>query len=1247
MSRQLSRVLLVMLLLGAASRNNRIPAAPPTSEPPSGNQPHLTTQLGHTLSIYSAALSPDGRWAVTGGVDKDAVLWDTTSGKEILRLGGHSNWVAAVAFAPDSTRVLTSSFGDGAVLLWNIRSGKEVLRLKGHDKGVTSVVFSPDGKKALTGSVDTTARVWDAQTGKEVLRLKGHDEQITSVAFSLDGKKAVTSSFDKTARVWDVQTGKELRCLQGHEKVVSDIAFTPDGKRVLTGSTDGSARVWDAQTGKELLRLQPPNHEGYRYEIHCVALSPDGKRALTGGIGFPPDSTKGIARVPDTTARLWDAQTGKELFRLQGHTARVNTACFAADGKRILTCSFDATARLWDADSGKESRRLQGRAETVDFVTLSPDGKRILTGNGGGRAGAYEWDDALVPPGLPTRRELIGSYGTKTGARLWDAQRGEELFPLRTEAWVVTASFSPDGKQVITGGTNKAPRIWSTQTGKELLHLRGHEKPINGVAFSPDGKKVISGGFDLTARVWDVQTGKELHRLLGHEKLIQGVAFSPDSKRVLTGSWDKTARVWDAHTGKELLRLQGHSERVGPVAFSPDKKHLLTGSGDHTARIWDAVTGKETRRLEGHTQEVHAVAYSPDSKWVLTGSTDHTARLWNATTGKEVFRLEGHTEWVYSVAFTPDGKRAITSSWDRSCRVWDLATGKELCRLISFREGTWAVVDPEGRYDASKGGDIKGLHWVVGLEAIDLTQLKDRYYDPGLLAKHLGWNREPLREVAEFKNVKLYPAVGVARPDPKRAQFDVTLTNQGGGIGRVEVIINGKEVTDDARPRGANAGATKLNLKLDLSADPRLLPGRTNKIEVRAYNAEGYLVSRGAEYDFEAAGTASAAVNPTLHAVVVGVSKYRGEKLNLRYAAKDAEDFATAIRLAATGLFGAAQVNLTLLNTADGPSRPSRANITKALESLKATKPGDIVVVYLAGHGVTQGGQDGDWFYLTADAQSADLKDPEIQKQMSLSSKELTDLLKVVPARKQVLVLDTCHAGRVVEKLSGQRDVPASQVRALQRVKDRTGMHVLAGCAADSVSYEASRYGQGMLTYSLLEGMRGAKLRESEYVDIVELFHYAADRVPELARDIGGVQRPTIASPRGGSFDIGRLTAEDRKKVPLQSVKPVLLRSSFQEEARALDGLALSRRVDTQLENASAAPRGAKLVFVPASEFTGGILTAGRYKVEGDKATVSVTLFKEDKELAKFTVEGKATQPDELAAKIAAEVEKRLASAAR
>jgi uncharacterized caspase-like protein len=719
----------------------------------------------------------------------------------------------------------------------------------------------------------------------------------------------------------------------------------------------------------------------------------------------------------------------------------------------------------------------------------------------------------------------------------------------------------------------------------------------------------------------------------------------------VSGADGGTCSAWECATRRPIFTGIGPGVRPFDIGFSPDSK-LLALTGHFGIKVMDLATRTERWRFKVNTKK--DLPYLPrfvDGGKVLAVSfhapgEEYRTHLFDAATGKPMADPAVQTSAfdLFLSRFTSDGRFHI--AWGLAMNgftIRDALTGREVCRMAFFKDGGWAVVDPAGRYDASNGGDVDGLHWTVGIEPIALKQLKERYYDPGLLAKLLGWSKEPLRDVEAFRDVKLYPAVAINQVESKKPQLNVTLTNRGGGIGRVVVLVNGKELTSDARPRGAAVDANKLDLQMDLSNDPRLIPGQKNKVEVLAFNAEGYLSSRGMVREFDGPGEADSEP-PALHAVIAGISEYRGSKLNLRYAAKDAEDFAAALRLAAGRLFPE-KVTLTLLTMANAKDdqRPTRAGLVKALQALRHTKPGDVIVIYLAGHGVTHGGQDGDWHYLTADAQSADLSDPEVRRQVSLSSVELTELLKAVPARKQVLILDTCHSGRVVERLTEKRDVPGSQVRALERVKDRTGMHVLAGCAADAVSYEASRYGQGILTYSLLLAMRGARLREGEYVDVGELFGFAADKVPELARDIGGVQRPTVASPKGLPFDIGRLTAEDRAKVPLQSVKPVVLRSSFQEEKRARDGLGLTKRVNEHLRDASAQVRGAKLVFVDAEDFPGALQAAGRYKVDGDKVIVSVSLYEGEKELAAFTVEGEASKPDEVATRLVTEVEKRLA----
>jgi hypothetical protein len=81
----------------------------------------------------------------------------------------------------------------------------------------------------------------------------------------------------------------------------------------------------------------------------------------------------------DRTARLWDAKSGREIARLQGHESWVESASFNPDGRRVVTASLDETARLWDAKNGREIARLQGHGDEVRSASFSPDGCRVVT----------------------------------------------------------------------------------------------------------------------------------------------------------------------------------------------------------------------------------------------------------------------------------------------------------------------------------------------------------------------------------------------------------------------------------------------------------------------------------------------------------------------------------------------------------------------------------------------------------------------------------------------------------------------------------------------------------------------------------------------------------------------------------------------------------------------------------------------------------------------------------------------------
>ena len=1028
---------------------------------------HTFIQLGHSDNVVSVAFSPDGSYALTGSFDDTAKLWEVSSGREVRSFKGHSDNVMSVAFSPDGSYALTGSF-DGTAKLWEVSSGREVRSFKGHSGLVMSVAFSPDGSYALTGSHDGTAKLWEVSSGREVRSFKGHSDNVTSVAFSPDGLYVLTGGFDGTAKLWEVSSGREVRTFKGHSSVVCIVAFSPDGRYALTGSVDDTAKLWEVSTGREIRTFK-----GHSSVVYTVAFSPDGRYALTGSY--------------DGTAKLWEVSSGREIRTFNGGPDKgfFQSVAFSPDGRYALTGEGSArrysgnVARLFEVSSGREIKTLGGHSMRIDSIAFSPDGRYALTGMG-------------------------------NIARLWEVLNGREVRTFGKLGWGRSVAFSPDGRYALTGEA----WLWEVSSGREATNFWG-AAPF---AFSPDGRYVLAGegsGKSNAAKLWEVSSGREVRSFKGHSKRLQSIAFSPDGRYALTGSFDDTAKLWEVSSGREVRSFKGHSDNVMSVAFSPDGFYVLTGSGGGDATLWEVSSGHEVRTFKGHTDMDYSVAFSPDGRYVLTGSTVNTAKLWEVSTGREIRTF---SDSAGPVAFSPDGSYALTGSVDGSARLWEVSSGREICRFVSFKDGEWIVMTPEGFFNSSPNA-AKHVNVRMSNDVYSIDQFYDSLYRPDLVEVKLRGDPNGIVAKAASKlNLGILLAQGAAprvrflSPQPGTSKIrDITveaeLFERDGGIGRTVWKLNGQTIGIVAEDRGIGVVSTASSKAILISKLLTLSPGK-NLIEIIVYNKAGGMASDPAALSLTLEDAVSEP--PALHILAIGINRYRDKSLWLNYAVPDATAIAKRLQIIGKGIF--TRISAIELYDQDA-SLPA---IAQAFDRIAmADKTNDVFILYLAGHGITL---DGRYHFLPVDFR---YRNEDSIRQNAINQDHLQKWLASLNSRKSLVLLDTCNSGSFTEAQVVTRGI--AEKTAIDKLTRATGRATIAASTDSQVAYEGYN-GHGVFTYALLQALSQADQTHGNrdaVTTTLELASFVEEFVPNITyKKWGGEQVPQI-NLHGSSFPIG------------------------------------------------------------------------------------------------------------------------------
>ncbi|KAK7687243.1 hypothetical protein QCA50_009748 [Cerrena zonata] len=353
--------------------------------------------------------------------------------------------------------------------------------------------------------------------------------QIISINKKTYGKKIVAGSIYSGFKIWDAVTREQLLQADNISRT-NFISFSPNGNLIVT-TWEEDIDIWNADTGKLVCTLK-----GHTDTVRSAIFSPDGRRV--------------VSNADDGTVCIWDVETGTCLRGLKGHTGLIFAIAISPKGDIIASGSQDSTICLRNAESGKPVNILKGHTDTVRSLCFSPN-----------------------------RQTLVSASDDKT-VRIWDVlghssgiRKAKKPLPA-----ITYVEFSSDGTIIATGPRDGSISIWETQTGKQLHHIQLEAKSyVCSLAILPDNQIVACATSDDDfISIWNISTKNLSKKPLGDRNMAYIVRCSPDGQWIASVT-RSNIYLWHTSNGELKHTISYHlhlSDNVKSLSFSSDSKML-------------------------------------------------------------------------------------------------------------------------------------------------------------------------------------------------------------------------------------------------------------------------------------------------------------------------------------------------------------------------------------------------------------------------------------------------------------------------------------------------------------------------------------------------------------------------------------------------------------------------------------------------------------------------------------------------
>ena len=604
----------------------------------------------------------------------------------------------------------------------------------------------------------------------------------------------------------------------------------------------------------------------------------------------------------------------------------------------------------------------------------------------------------------------------------------------------------------------------------------------------------------------------------GRVKTLQGPGELDFRAQVLRLSRDgKTAEVSAINPSRRLrFNLSKRTVDLDPSSDTA-LAEPVTNTSELSVLNWKneykpTVNGNQIH-LQNYEQS-RSIAIAPGGNRFVLGA-DWYLRVFDGT-GKPLWSKEVAVPGIaWAVNIPLDRQLVVAALSDGSVRWYRLRDGIEVLALFIHPDGRrWITWTPQGYYDASAGADeLIGWHinngWDRAPDFYSVARFRDRFYRPDVIARVL--DKLDINEAVSLADKEsgrgststapirssLPPTIQLVEPAGKYATANENLaitydarSRKNDPVTGIEVWVNGGKVNaqDQMLSTSDEGRVGVVRLKL---------PSKDATISLKANNRNG--ASEPAELRITWLGGGTVA-KPNLYVLAVGVSKYeRTNSIDLKFAAKDAQDFVTAAEAQQGGLYERVIVRRLLNKEAR-----SQAILDELDWLRREVTNNDVAMVYFSGHGIQ--GEEKEYRFISYDY------DQDRVDRTTITSDDIQRFLRKVGG-KTFVFLDTCYSGDVMRGVRGAKAVPGDIDAVANDLKNAApGIIVFTASSGSQFSLEDDTWQNGAFTRALLEAMHGqGDFTQRGIVRVSDLEGYVYERVKVLTH---GRQKPLVAKPK-------------------------------------------------------------------------------------------------------------------------------------